>query len=122
MIAVFETRTSCPYVLLLFVAVPACLARADRVDDYVREQTRLRHIPGLALAVVRDGRVIKESGYGLANVELEAPVTPLTVFEIGSISADHGRRYNDACGGRQVSRSTTASQSILRKALKAGVA
>jgi CubicO group peptidase (beta-lactamase class C family) len=87
MIAVFETRTSrllC--IFLLFVAVPACLARADRVDDYAREQMRLRHIPGLALAVVREGRVVKESGYGLASVELEVPVTPSTVFEIGSIS------------------------------------
>ena len=92
MIAVFETRTSrkrfvrllCT--VLLFVLVPACLARADRVDDYVREQMRLRHIPGLALAVVREGRVIKESGYGLASLEFEVPVTPSTVFEIGSIS------------------------------------
>ena len=52
----------------------------------MREQMRLRHVPGLALAVVRDGRVIKESGYGLANVELEVPVSSSTVFEIGSIS------------------------------------
>ena len=79
-----ETRLLC--IFLLFVAVPACLARADRVDDYAREQMRLRHIPGLALAVVREGRVVKESGYGLASVELEVPVTPSTVFEIGSIS------------------------------------
>jgi CubicO group peptidase (beta-lactamase class C family) len=71
---------------LLFVLVPARLACADPVDDYVREQMRLRHIPGLALAVAREGRAIKESGYGLANVELEVPVTPVTVFEIGSIS------------------------------------
>ena len=54
-----------------------------------------------ALAVVRDGRVIKESGYGLASVELEVPVGSSTVFEIGlkarngllsSISAGLGRR------------------------------
>jgi len=52
----------------------------------VREQMHLRHVPGLALAVVRDGRVIKESGYGLASAELDVPVSPSTVFEIGSIS------------------------------------
>ena len=71
--------------LLLLCALPAA-ARADRVDDLVREQMRLRHVPGLALAVVRDGRVVKEQGYGLASVELNAPVTPATVFEIGSVS------------------------------------
>jgi CubicO group peptidase (beta-lactamase class C family) len=61
-------------------------ARADRVDDYVREQMRLRHVPGLALAVVRDGRAMKERGYGLASVELEVPAGASTVFEIGSVS------------------------------------
>jgi len=71
---------------LLYASLSASPARADRVDDYVREQMRLRHVPGLALAVVRDGRVIKESGYGLASVELEVPVSSSTVFEIGSIS------------------------------------
>lgn len=73
------------FALLLCVLMPAS-ARADRVDDYVRQQMRLRHIPGLALAVVRDGRVVKERGYGLASVELEVPATAATVFEIGSIS------------------------------------
>jgi D-alanyl-D-alanine carboxypeptidase len=72
-------------VILLHIAL-CTTARADRVDDYVREQMRRRHIPGLALAVVRDGKLIKERGYGLANVELNVPVTPETVFEIGSIT------------------------------------
>ena len=71
---------------LLYAPLSASPARADRVDDYVREQMRLRHVPGLALAVVRDGRVIKEIGYGLASAELEVPVSSSTVFEIGSIS------------------------------------
>ena len=70
----------------LYAPLSASPARADRVDEYVREQMHLRHIPGLALAVVRDGRVVKESGYGLASVELEVPVSSSTVFEIGSIS------------------------------------
>jgi CubicO group peptidase (beta-lactamase class C family) len=70
--------------LLVCVFVPSALA--DHVDDYVREEMRLRHVPGLALAVVRDGKVIKESGYGLASVELDVAVTPETVFEIGSVS------------------------------------
>ena len=90
--AAFETMMKCERLVLLLLAfllyapLSASPARADRVDDYVREQMRLRHVPGLALAVVRDGRVIKESGYGLASVELEVPVSSSTVFEIGSIS------------------------------------
>ncbi len=60
------------------------LLRADAVDDVVAARMREMHLPGLALAVVRDGRLVTVRGYGLANVELQVPVTPDTVFEIGS--------------------------------------
>lgn len=78
-------RSSFLFALLvfLFCALPA---RADGVDDYVRDQMRRRHVPGLALAVVRDGKLVKARGYGLASVELNVPVTPETVFEIGSVT------------------------------------
>lgn len=49
-----------------------------------REMARQR-IPGLALGVVREGSLVRAEGYGLANVELEAPVTPRTMFQSGSV-------------------------------------
>jgi len=61
-------------------------AGADSVDDYIRAQMVRRKIPGLALAVVQGGQVVKLAGYGLASVELEAPVTPDTVFELASVT------------------------------------
>ena len=61
-------------------------ASADPVDDYVRSQLAPRHLPGVALAVVKDGRVVKAAGYGVASLELTVPVSTDTVFEIGSIS------------------------------------
>ncbi len=72
--------------LLLVICLFPAATRADKVDDYIREQMRRRHVPGLALAVVRDGKVVKAQGYGLASVELNVPATPETVFEIGSVS------------------------------------
>lgn len=42
--------------------------------------------PGCALGVVRDGALIYRKGYGLASVELGVPITPTTVFDIGSVS------------------------------------
>jgi len=65
---------------------PAKPARADSVDDYIRAQMTRRKIPGLALAVAQRGQVVKLAGYGLASVELEAPVTPDTVFELASVT------------------------------------
>lgn len=42
--------------------------------------------PGCALGVYRDGKVLYEKGYGLANVEENVPITPESVFDIGSTS------------------------------------
>jgi len=47
---------------------------------------RLRHIPGLSLAVVQDGKIIKAKGYGLANVELNSPAAPDTVYQLASLT------------------------------------
>lgn len=42
--------------------------------------------PGCALAVYRNGGIIYSKGYGLASTELDVPITPQTVFDIGSTS------------------------------------
>lgn len=56
------------------------------VDAAVRQQMKEQQIPGVGLAVVLNGRIVKAKGYGLANIELGTPVSPETVFEAGSIS------------------------------------
>ena len=58
----------------------------DAVDRFVAAQMESQHIPGLSLAVVRGGAVVRASGYGSASLELDVPVTPQTVFQIGSIT------------------------------------
>jgi len=76
-----------PSLLSIFILISSASAQTtDRVDDFVKAQLRARHIPGVALAVIKDGKVIKSRGYGLANVETNTPVTAETVFKIGSIS------------------------------------
>ena len=76
-------------VLALIMAWSTGLAatdqRGDAVDDYIRAELAKQHIPGLALLVSRAGRVIRAQGYGLANVELQVPVKPETIFQSGSV-------------------------------------
>lgn len=77
--------------LALRVVAALCLlvsleARADDIDRYVQSQLIRQHIPGLSLAVVQKGRIVKLRGYGFADLERRVPVTPATVFEIGSIT------------------------------------
>jgi D-alanyl-D-alanine carboxypeptidase len=73
-------------IVILLVFWGAVSAKADDVDVYIEARMREMHIPGLALAVVRDGRTVRTDSYGLANAELKVAVTRETVFEIGSIT------------------------------------
>ncbi|HEV8612400.1 MAG TPA: serine hydrolase domain-containing protein [Gemmatimonadales bacterium] len=57
----------------------------DSVDRFVIAEMRRQRIPGLALAVVSHGRIIKARGYGFANVELRVPATDSTIFQSGSV-------------------------------------
>ena len=71
------------------MAIPVVVAAdppAAEVDAVVRREMARQRIPGLSLGVVRDGRLVRAEGYGLANVELDAPVTPRTMFQSGSVS------------------------------------
>jgi CubicO group peptidase (beta-lactamase class C family) len=56
------------------------------LDARVREILNRRPAVGLALGVVRDGRLAFFHGHGLANVVSNAPITEDTVFRIGSVT------------------------------------
>jgi CubicO group peptidase (beta-lactamase class C family) len=75
---------------VILLALFACTAfaqnsTADQVDEYVHAEMQRQHIPGLSLLVARDGKIVRAQGYGLANVELQVPVKPETVFQSGSV-------------------------------------
>ncbi|HEX9985151.1 MAG TPA: serine hydrolase [Thermoanaerobaculia bacterium] len=59
--------------------------RARKVDAMFAELNRAPS-PGLAVAVVRDGKVILRRGYGLASIEHNVPITPSTVFDTASLA------------------------------------
>jgi len=42
--------------------------------------------PGVAIAVIKDGAVTYQRGYGSANLEYNIPITPKTVFHVASVS------------------------------------
>ena len=61
-------------------------ASRDTVDRLIASTMERAHIPGVAVAVVRAGKVIKAEGYGIADLENKIAVTPQSVFKIGSVS------------------------------------
>jgi CubicO group peptidase (beta-lactamase class C family) len=59
-------------------------ADADAVDAYLQAVMEKNQVPGVALAIVRDGQIERLSAYGLADLESEAKVGPDTAFQIAS--------------------------------------
>lgn len=55
------------------------------IDRYITAEMARERIPGLELGVYRHGRPLLEKGYGLANIEWGAKVTPDTVMQSGSV-------------------------------------
>jgi CubicO group peptidase (beta-lactamase class C family) len=55
-------------------------------DDYVNTALREWNVPGLAVTVVKDGKVVHSKGYGVRKVGGTEPVDEHTLFAIGSIS------------------------------------
>jgi len=58
----------------------------EGLDAFIARAMQDWKIPGLAVAVVREGQVMFSKGYGLRDLDKKLPVTPRTLFAIGSIS------------------------------------
>ncbi len=66
-------------------AAEATAAPPQPIDAYVASEMRAQQIPGLSLAVLRDGRPLYLRSFGVATLEHAVPVKPDTLFQLGSI-------------------------------------
>ncbi|HRJ26078.1 MAG TPA: serine hydrolase domain-containing protein [Fimbriimonadaceae bacterium] len=74
------------WLVVVLLAVSTNLGYADSVDDFVRAEIKRQRIPGAAIAVVRDGKITKSRGYGVADLDHNVSVTADTVFALASIT------------------------------------
>lgn len=68
-----------------FAATPM-QAHADTIDDYLRAEMQKRRIPGMAVAVLRDNKLIKEGTYGVASIEHNVATRADTVYPLASMT------------------------------------
>jgi CubicO group peptidase (beta-lactamase class C family) len=59
--------------------------RFGAVETYVKGEMDRQHIPGLALLVAREGKIVRAQGFGFANLEHRVVVKPETIFQSGSV-------------------------------------
>lgn len=61
-------------------------SQSDRIDLFIKSKMKERNIPGLQLAITKNGKIIKFGSYGIANVEDSIKVDNNTVFAINSMT------------------------------------
>jgi CubicO group peptidase (beta-lactamase class C family) len=59
--------------------------RLKSIDSFITTQMAHQKIPGLAVGIYSRGHILLAKGYGQANVELDVPVKPETIFQSGSV-------------------------------------
>lgn len=69
--------------IVVLVASTPLLAQAY-LDDVVERTRKAFNVPGIAVAVVKDGEVVSAKGYGVRRLGESAPVTANTLFGIAS--------------------------------------
>ena len=88
-----KTTLSSAFLAIIFLAIPSLAQQispedreaAAKIDRIVNQQMLANKIPGVSLAVLRQGKLILLKSYGLGNVEHQVPVKPETIFQSGSI-------------------------------------
>jgi CubicO group peptidase (beta-lactamase class C family) len=87
--------TSRPFATLVLIAgILPCSAVAQKtdridpnqIDSIIRQQIADKHIIGVSVGIMQNGQTVFARGYGVANLQSETPVTPNTMFAIGSVT------------------------------------
>jgi len=83
------------WLFLLFVTLCISAVADNNTDkvDKLFEKWDSTASPGASLAIIHNGEIIYKRGYGMANLEHDVPITPETVFRIGSTS----KQFTAAC-------------------------
>jgi N-acyl-D-amino-acid deacylase len=58
----------------------------DRLDEVMKQILARHEVPGAAVAITHNGKLIVARGYGWADIEAHQPVQPITLFGLASVS------------------------------------
>ena len=72
--------------LLACASAPPAPPAPPKIDARVEELMRRAEVPGLALALIRDGQIVHQRAYGFADLETQRPLTTDTVMYGASLT------------------------------------
>jgi hypothetical protein len=69
------------------------------LDAFIRSRMELAHVPGLSLAIIHDGRLLRAVGFGFANLTHQRSMRADTLINVGSVTKTNDLHCRDAAVG-----------------------
>jgi len=83
-------RNKLRYFLVYFIFSTSSYAQptfvTDSLNSYIQREMQRWQVPGLAVAIVKDGKVVLAKGFGVKDIVSKEPVDAYTLFQIASNS------------------------------------
>lgn len=73
-------------ICFILLSVVAQADDFDHVREIIRQRMAEEHVPGISVAVARDGKIIWEEGFGWADAERHVPASAFTVYSVASVT------------------------------------
>ncbi len=73
-------------IVILFSQQAFAQNTVDSIDVFIKRKMGQLQIPGLQLAIIKDGKLDKVANYGVANIEHQIPTNTKTTFSINSMT------------------------------------
>ena len=74
------------YLLVLFLSSCDNQNKLSNLDDYINDSLNDWDLPGLAVAVVHENKIIYAKGFGLKEIKKNNKINKNTLFQIGSVT------------------------------------
>ncbi|QIE58237.1 serine hydrolase [Rasiella rasia] len=78
-------------IVILLISPLLCFSQNNseinaKLNDYIEHLIKRQGIPGVSLAIVKDGETIYEKNFGYANIEHQVPISDESIFRVYSLT------------------------------------
>lgn len=79
------------FITILFISHLICFSQNkpeidSKINDYIKHLIKRQGIPGVSIAVVKNGKTIYKKNFGYANIEHQVPISDNSIFRVYSLT------------------------------------
>jgi len=74
------------FLFTFLISAGAHAQKPDQIDIFIAKQMKDQKLTSISIGIIENGKIVKQKGYGFANVELKIPASENSVYKLGSLS------------------------------------